>query len=169
VTDTGYSMMHGTPVEKAWEWAKAGLTEVAKTCNEFGLVIALEAGPGTIVRDSRDTIRIIKEMGLENIRALLDVGHAMVTFCDFWRENGPHPVDAIHDLKGYLVHLHVHDNQGLLDQHLVPGTGVIDFEAIVDALREVGYSGYMALEPNVRDPIKGFKEGKTYLEKFLMR
>jgi len=165
--DTGYSCPIGTSKEKQWQWAKEGVTEVAKTCADYGITIALEAGPGTILYDSRDTIRMIEEVGLDNLRALLDVGHAMVTFYNSWRENGPHPVDAIYDLKHYLVHVHIDDNQGLLDEHLVPGTGIIDFEAIVNALYDIHYSGYLALEPCVRDPIKGFKVGKHYIEKFL--
>jgi sugar phosphate isomerase/epimerase len=166
-TDAGYYSPIGSTKEKEWHWAKEGLTEAAKTCSDYGVTIALEAGPGTILHDSRDGIRMIEEVNHENLRALLDVGHAMITFHNFWREAGPHPVDAVYDLKKYLVHTHIQDNQGLLDEHLIPGKGVIDFQVIIDALYDIGYNGYLTLEPNVRDPIKGFKEGKRFLEKLL--
>jgi sugar phosphate isomerase/epimerase len=76
-------------------------------------------------------------------------------------------VDAIKDLKSYLVHVHINDNSGLADEHLVPGNGVIDFEAIINALHGIGYDGYLALEPLVRDPIKAFKDSKRYISRFL--
>ncbi len=166
-TTPGYSMAIGTPKETAWEWAMQGLAEAAQACEDYDVIIGLEPCPGTIVADSRDGIRMIRELNLDNVKLILDTGHAMMTFHSSWRENGPHPVDAIRESKQYLLHMHADDNNGVNDEHSVPGTGVIDFEAVVKTLYEINYAGHISLEIVTRDPRKGFKEGKLHLEKYL--
>ena len=166
-TTPGYYSAIGTPKQKAWEWAKQGLTEAAQTCVNHDVVIALEPCPGTVVADSRDGLLMIEQIGSDNVKLLLDTGHAMMAFHNNWMENGPHPIDSIHDLKKHLVHVHLDDNNGVMDEHLVPGTGVIDFKAILDALRGIKYRGYLSIEIAVRDPRTGFKRSKQYLEPLL--
>jgi protein FrlC len=168
-TTPGYSLTIGTRKEAAWEWAKQGLAEAARACANYGVIIGLEPCPGTIVADSRDGIRMLEDLNLDNVKLILDTGHAMMTFHSSWRENGPHPVDAIYESKKYLEHLHANDNNGINDEHAVPGTGVIDFEAVIKALYDIGYNGYVSLEIVTRDPRKGFKDGKLHLEKYLRR
>ncbi len=166
-TTPGYYLAVGTKKERAWEWAKQGLSEAARTCANYGVTIALEPCPGTIVEDSSDGLSMVEQIGSDNVKLLLDTGHAMMTFHSSWRETGPHPVDAIHDLGDHLVHVHLDDNNGVLDEHLVLGTGVIDFEAVLNALRRVRYKGDLSIEIVVRDPRKGFKDSKRYIEQLL--
>ena len=57
------------------------------------------------------------------------------------------PVRFIRAAGSKLRALHVGDNDGSTDQHLMPfGRGTIDFAAVVGALREVGYKGLFNLE-----------------------
>lgn len=42
--------------------------------------------------------------------------------------------------------LHIHDNGGKHDEHLLPGDGTIDWVAYLDKLRTIGYSGELVLE-----------------------
>jgi len=166
-TTAGYSWTIGTPKEKAWQWVKQGLQEASKSCADYGVVIALEPCPGTVVIDSRDGIKMLDDVSSDNVRLLLDTGHAMISFHNTWKESGPHPVDAILESKKYLAYVHADDNNGMLDEHLVPGTGVIDFEDVVKALRQIGYEGYVSFELGTRDPRRGFKDSKKHLEQFL--
>lgn len=46
--------------------------------------------------------------------------------------------------------LHLHDNDGLRDQHLFPGQGTIKWGEVFDALDEVGYDGYYNYEVVIR-------------------
>jgi sugar phosphate isomerase/epimerase len=52
--------------------------------------------------------------------------------------------------------LHVHDNDGRYDLHLIPHYGVIDWEDFGKALKEVQYQGVFSLEtaPNKRIPLE---------------
>ena len=70
--------------------------------------------------------------------ACLDLGHAEMT------GSGDGAVNMIHALGHRLQALHIHDNDRLHDSHQLPFT--MDFEAIVKALKAIGYSGYFTLE-----------------------
>ena len=70
--------------------------------------------------------------------ACLDVGHSVLV--------GVEPALAIRVLGGRLSCLHIHDVDGKNDNHTCPGTLSVDFPAIVEALREVGYRGEFTLE-----------------------
>ena len=47
---------------------------------------------------------------------------------------------------GVVRHIHVSDNHGIREEHLLPGTGIIDFSAVLTALYANGYSGPCNLE-----------------------
>lgn len=70
--------------------------------------------------------------------ACLDVGHSVLTGVD--------PGLAIRVLGDRLGCLHLHDVDGKNDCHTCPTTMIVDFPAIVEALREIGYKGEFTLE-----------------------
>lgn len=70
--------------------------------------------------------------------ACLDVGHSVLTNYD--------PVKAIEVLGSRLDALHIHDVDGVGDNHTRPLTQIVDFYGIVDALGRVGYKGEFTLE-----------------------
>lgn len=72
--------------------------------------------------------------------ACLDIGHAEM------RGVGTSAVEMIHALGDRLLALHIHDNDQWHDLHQIPFSMKIDFEAVVRALKEIGYSGYFTLE-----------------------
>ncbi|MBR5922171.1 MAG: sugar phosphate isomerase/epimerase [Clostridia bacterium] len=49
--------------------------------------------------------------------------------------------DAIRKMGKNVGALHLHDNNGLIDQHTIIGRGTVDWHDVFDALYEVGYSG----------------------------
>ena len=42
--------------------------------------------------------------------------------------------------------LHLQDNRGSKDDHLLPGMGVLPWDSILEALAEIGYDGDFTLE-----------------------
>lgn len=71
--------------------------------------------------------------------ACLDTGHAMLS-------GGGDLPSMIHLLGNRLRLLHIHDNDGIRDLHLPPYTGIIDWDAVSNALNEIGYEGNLTLE-----------------------
>jgi sugar phosphate isomerase/epimerase len=53
--------------------------------------------------------------------------------------------EAIRRAEGYLVHVHLADSN-----RLQPGAGHTDFAGAFDALRGIGFDGYMAMECGIR-------------------
>ncbi len=72
--------------------------------------------------------------------ACLDIGHAEM------EGSGSGAVNMIRALGSRLQALHVHDNDQRHDSHQLPMTMSIDFPAVMAALKEIGYSGYLTLE-----------------------
>lgn len=61
-------------------------------------------------------------------------------------DNNPSPADAIRRIGKSISVLHLHDNNGLTDQHKIPLTGSIDWKDVFDALDEIGYNGVYNME-----------------------
>jgi len=72
--------------------------------------------------------------------ACLDLGHAEM------RGSGNGAVHMIQTLGHRIQALHIHDNDRWHDSHQIPFSMNIAFEAIVRALKEIGYAGYFTLE-----------------------
>lgn len=72
--------------------------------------------------------------------ACVDIGHAEM------RGLGTDAVTMIRTLGSHVQALHIHDNDLLHDSHLLPFNGSIAFGPIVQALKEIRYSGYFTLE-----------------------
>ena len=72
--------------------------------------------------------------------ACLDIGHAAM------QGMNTTPAAMIHALGHHLQALHIHDNDCRGDHHQLPFTMNIDFDAVVKALQDIGYGGWLTLE-----------------------
>jgi sugar phosphate isomerase/epimerase len=80
----------------------------------------------------------ILELGhLDNVGLCLDLGHAHITV-----GTG----EAITTLSDRIASVHVHDNNGVKDEHLWPGDGAIDWPATVKALHALASPPAAVLE-----------------------
>lgn len=67
-----------------------------------------------------------------------DFGHALLSGLD--------QVYALRKIGKRLKCVHMHDNLGISDDHLIPFLGKIDWYAIADVLAEIGYEGDLSME-----------------------
>ena len=99
--------------------------------------------------NAADACRMIDELngeaGGDYFGFCLDVGHANLTNRNI--------KEYVKELGGRLTILHIHDNNGLEDLHMIPysylATGsshVCDWEGFVEGLKEAGYKGVLAFE-----------------------
>ena len=72
----------------------------------------------------------------------MDTGHTHEAE-SFWV---PSPQEVIRFLGKDISILHLHDNTGHWDDHLLPGMGNIKWPAVFDALEEIGYTGVYNFE-----------------------
>ena len=82
----------------------------------------------------------LEAVNVEFMVACLDIGHAEM------RGSGEGAANMIRALGSKLQALHIHDNNLRDDSHELPFTMSIDFDEIVCALKEIGYSGWLTLE-----------------------
>lgn len=72
--------------------------------------------------------------------ACLDIGHAEMRGCN------TSAVEMILALGSRLQALHIHDNDRWHDSHQIPFSMDLDFDAIIEALKQINYQGYLTLE-----------------------
>jgi len=80
---------------------------------------------------------IVDEIDSPHLGLAYDAGHANVT---------GRPVAVVHDMGPRLWGVHLHDNDGTEDDHLLPGMGTVPFDDVAAALVEVGFAGTFMLE-----------------------
>lgn len=106
---------------------------------ENNVMIGVENLPLQVTDTPEDINRFIEELESPYYGALLDTGHGRIS--------GIEPHEYIRRLKpGSLVGIHVQDQHGKKDEHIIPYMGETDWAAFADALREAGYKGPMSLE-----------------------
>ena len=79
----------------------------------------------------------MKNVNSDRFGWCFDVGHA---WC-----SGYAP-DILKKCSVVPLSLHIQDNDGSGDQHLIPGDGTIDWKLFTDTLKEIGYLGDCVME-----------------------
>ncbi len=103
-----------------------------------GILIAIENMESDKEISRHSEINEIIASNPEGLRALFDTGHANLLGLDLKEE--------IMGYKDNLIGLHIHDNDGRSDQHLIPFMGNIDWRSFISGLREIGYKGLLTYE-----------------------
>ena len=82
---------------------------------------------------------------------------------------GDDPVQAVYNLKDYIVHTHAKDGRRNYSFTELPlGTGNVDFAAYLKALDEIGYHGFLTVEREVGDtPEKDIRTAVEFLQKLI--
>jgi sugar phosphate isomerase/epimerase len=57
-----------------------------------------------------------------------------------------YPPVAIHKVNNRLMNLHMRDIDGLMREFVNVGDGVMDFQAIAEALGAIGFQGFLSIE-----------------------
>lgn len=113
------------------------LEELSPIAQGFGVRLALEVIPNELSTPSSLVSIIESDIDAAGLGICMDAGHARIM---------GDVVDAIEACSGHLLTTHLHDNRGRTDDHLVPGKGVIDWDAATLAFQKVGYDGVWMFE-----------------------
>ena len=141
-----------TDKDEMWRVNIDLFTRLLPYAEKYNVTICAENLPFTALEMSRvKTVkRLIREINHPKLKACLDTGHAHVFHDDI--------AEDVRLLGDDLATLHVHDNKGNWDQHLIPYMGNIKWEEFLAALKEIGYKGAFTLETMVStsmpEPIK---------------
>ena len=126
--------------DKIWDVNIDLFTRLMPYAEKYDVTICAENQPFTAIAMStvKEVKKLIREINHPKFKACLDTGHANV-----FHDNIAEDVRLLGD---DLATLHVHDNKGNWDQHLIPYMGNIKWEEFLAALKEIGYKGAFTLE-----------------------
>ena len=130
--------------EKLWDMNLEFFSRLCEVAKAHDRVICFENMPMLALSLStpEQILRFVKEINSPYMRMCLDTGHCSVF--------GLSPADAVRMIgKEYLRALHVHDNDGKADRHMLPGEGVIDWEDFAKALSEIDCQCPVSIETSV--------------------
>ncbi len=114
------------------EYLKA-LGPVAKENNTNLILEPLNRGETYYLNTIDHAVRLIQAANVEGIVTMGDLFHTNIE-----ERNIPR---ALKDNHQHIVHIHLADNT-----RLEPGTGMTNFQAAFDVLKDVNYSNYVSLE-----------------------
>src|SRR5690554_7049528 len=116
------------------------LTDLCNYAKKYGMFVMIENMPGSgeLGYSPKEILEIINEVNLDNLKFILDTGHANVSEYEI--------SEYIYKLKEYLYHLHLSDNDGTRDAHARLGLGNIDFYQFIVDLKKINYSELYCLE-----------------------
>ncbi len=131
------------------EALRESLEALLPLAERLGLTLALENIPAPLGRPA-PLAGLIEALGHPRLRICLDAGHAHLT-------EGEAAGAAFGRLAPLAAALHLHDNDGGQDAHLLPGEGAIRWPALLEALEGAGFRGPLTYEIRRR-------EGESYPE-----
>lgn len=118
--------------------ARAALDRLLPVAESARVRLALEVlSPGCYGSSVEHLSDLLRHYASPWLGICLDFGHA--------HQAGTIPV-WIDALAGQIVTLHLHDNDGVRDQHQPPGLGTLDWPAMLGRLRRAGYTGPLVSE-----------------------
>ena len=140
----GVNDMDTPDEQKTWDMNKVFMTELLAYAKEYETTICFETMPMPRLGIGRpdDILRFVNEMNDENFKICFDTGHAAV-FSHLISVG-----DAIRKMGDKIACFHIHDSNAKHDLHMLPGTGVIDWDVVCAAIKEIGYKGVFSLESN---------------------
>jgi protein FrlC len=107
-----------------------------------------------------DSLKLLEEINKPSLGIVLDTGHINVNKELF--------SDAVRLLGDHIKHIHIDDNHGYNDDHLIPGEGNINFEKVILDLKKINYKGFLTVELGFGytiDPDKAVYQSLKYLNK----
>lgn len=135
--------LYGESVEKGWANLRQSIVELLDYTEGTDLRLLVEPAhrfESNLILTVADGLRMVGECKSERLGICLDTGHANV--------NGEDLAKIVASLKDADVPLHVHidDNKGDGDAHMIPGEGTIDFAPFVRVLHKTDYEGFVSAE-----------------------
>ncbi|MCM8816889.1 MAG: sugar phosphate isomerase/epimerase [Candidatus Omnitrophica bacterium] len=130
------SINAGQSKDQVIEYFKEVIREPLEIAKEKQITICLEPlgkKETNFVNTATEALSIIKEINHPCLKLILDV-KAM-------SDEGKPYSEIINEGKDYLAHFHANDTN-----LLGPGFGDVDFAPIIEALKNISYSGYISVE-----------------------
>ena len=154
-----------TSLEKARTFAIESLDEITDYAHMNSVEILIEnmvIHPNHLRMGSQvqELLELVRQFQERRVGICIDTGHSLL--------NKQDPSEDIRQAGRHLRALHINDNDGIMDSHLVPGRGIIDWPAVYNALKEVEYTGVFLFELYGYGVVrKTIEQAKAYARRLL--
>ena len=139
VCHLGYEARHYRWDQENWlNRTAATFRELGVQARPCGIRVMLE---NVYEKDPELIKEAIQRIALENVQVCLDVGHLNAF-------GGGDFKGWLDTLWPHVGHLHLHDNNGVLDDHQALGTGTVPLEFVLTFLAERNQKPLITLEPH---------------------
>lgn len=117
--------LEGEQFQAHWQATAKSLDELRPAAKQCGVRIAIENGHRELVA------RLLDAYGPDFLGLCYDCGHGNI--------DGAAGLDWLDKLKGRLISIHLHDNDGRSDQHRIPFTGTVDWPRLAGLIARSAY------------------------------
>lgn len=127
--------------DETWNFNLEFMSKAVEVAGKNGVILCLEnmPWPEFSLSDISETLQLVQAVDSPYFKVCLDTGHCATV--------GRSPAEAVRIAgKEYLETMHIHDNDGKRDLHMMPFTKKIDFEEFGRALHDIGFEGVLSLE-----------------------
>jgi sugar phosphate isomerase/epimerase len=145
-----------------WDNYVDSMSQCAGIAKRHGLRLALEGHANVIVSHTDSFLRLFDRVPDPALGTNLDVAWQFIQ-----REYIPM---SIYKLGSRILHVHARDGDGTTCYGLPVGSGILDWDGIVMALKDVGFDGFISLEMgSYNDPRRYRKQSLDYLREVIAR
>lgn len=122
--------------ETEWDWAVTNYREACRYAGDKGIDLCVEAinrFETHFINIAADAVMFCKDVGEPNAKVHLDTYHMIREEKDFYK--------AIVDTGSFLGYFHACENE-----RGIPGTGLVPWETVYQALKDIDYQGWITIE-----------------------
>jgi D-psicose/D-tagatose/L-ribulose 3-epimerase len=124
------------PTDDEWKWGVESMRQVAEHAGSVGVTLGVEClnrFETYLLNTHADAARFAKDVDHPNCRVMYDTFHCNIEEKDI--------AEAIRSCADVLCHVHISEND-----RSTPGQGNVRWAENFDALKEVGYDGWLMIE-----------------------
>lgn len=127
--------------EQEWDWAVQNYREAARYAQDKGFMLVVEPVnrfETYFLNTAADGVQFCKDIGEPNVKVHMDTYHMIREEKNFYH--------AIVDTGDYLRYFHACENE-----RGIPGTGLVQWEEVYRAMKDINYQGWITIESFVPD------------------
>lgn len=133
--------MHDQDLDNGWELLAQSLIQICDFCSHYNVLLAIEPSykyDTDLINTTIQALDMIDQLGCDNLGVSFNTGHAFIV--------GEDTSTALENLGDRLFHVHINDNDGKQDQHLIPGHGQYDFLSMINDLQAIQFDGFLTAD-----------------------
>ena len=127
---------------------REAIEQLIEANKEFGFILAIETAPYKPLEnerypDSREIAKFVRSFDDDSLKMTIDINHSNLNENTF---------EVCQNCKGLIANIHVSDNHGEYEEHLIPGEGIIPLQEVMQEMQKNGYQGPCNLELHFAEP-----------------